>query len=71
MSLLKKVMSRVALKIENYSSEELKAMLRKDNKFQQGVRLYAYYQVSKGKIPKSREHSSAFGCNSVFLAEIY
>jgi transposase len=48
-------MSRVALKIENYSSEELKAMLRKDEKFQQGVRLYACYQVSKGKKPKELE----------------
>ena len=48
-------MSRVALKIENYSSEELKALLRKDEKFQQGVRLYACYQVSKGKKPKELE----------------
>lgn len=48
-------MSRVALKIENYSSDELKALLRKDEKFQQGVRLYACYQVSKGKKPKELE----------------
>lgn len=48
-------MSRIALKIENYSSEELKALLRKDEKFQQGVRLYACYQVSKGKKPKELE----------------
>jgi len=48
-------MSRVALKIENYSSEELKALLRKDEKFQQGVRLYACYQISKGKKPKELE----------------
>jgi transposase len=45
-------MSRVLLKIENYSSEELKELLRKDEKFQQGVRLYACYQISKGKKPK-------------------
>lgn len=48
-------MSRVALKVENYSSDELKALLRKDEKFQQGVRLYACYQVSKGKKPKDLE----------------
>lgn len=42
-------MSRVALKIEKYSSDELKALLRKDEKFQQGVRLDACYQVSKGQ----------------------
>jgi len=48
-------MSRVALKVKNYSSDELKALLRKDEKFQQGVRLYACYQVSKGKKPKDLE----------------
>ncbi len=48
-------MSRAALKIENYSPEELKSLLRKDEKFQQGVRLYACYQVSKGKRPKDLE----------------
>ena len=48
-------MIRAALKIENYSSEELKSLLRKDEKFQQGVRLYACYQVSKGKRPKDLE----------------
>lgn len=48
-------MSKVALKVENYSSSQLKALLRKDEKFQQGVRLYACYQVSKGKRPKDLE----------------
>ena len=48
-------MSKVALKVENYSSEELRCMLRKDEKFQQAVRLYACYQVSLGKRPKELE----------------
>jgi transposase len=48
-------MSKVALTIENYSSEDLKALLRKDEKFQQGVRLFACYQVSLGKRPKELE----------------
>jgi transposase len=48
-------MSRAALKVKNYSSEELKSLLRKDERFQQGVRLYACYQVSKGKKPKDLE----------------
>jgi transposase len=48
-------MSRVALTVKNYSSDELKALLRKDENFQQGVRLYACYQVSKGKKPKDLE----------------
>lgn len=55
LSLLKKITGRAALKVQNYSSEELKALLRKDEKFQQGVRLYACYQVSKGKKPKDLE----------------
>ena len=48
-------MSKVPLKIKNYSSEELKALLRKDEKFQQGIRLYACYQVSLGKRPQELE----------------
>jgi hypothetical protein len=36
-------MSKIPLKINKYSSSELKSFLRKDEKFQQGVRLYACY----------------------------
>lgn len=49
------LMSKVALQIKNYSSEELKSLLRKDENFQQGIRLYACYQVSKGKRPQELE----------------
>lgn len=45
-------MSRAPLTIKNYTSVELKSLLKKDEKFQQGVRLYACYQVSMGKKPK-------------------
>lgn len=48
-------MSKKALTIKNYSSSELKSLLRKDERFQQGVRLYACYQVSKGMRPKDLE----------------
>lgn len=48
-------MSKLALAIKNYSSEELKSLLRKDEKFQQGVRLFACYQVSLGMRPKDLE----------------
>jgi transposase len=48
-------MSKLALTIENYTSEELKSLLRKDEKFQQGVRLFACYQVSLGMRPKDLE----------------
>ena len=48
-------MSKVPLKIENYNSDELKALLRKDEKFQQGIRLFACYQVALGKRPQELE----------------
>jgi transposase len=48
-------MSKVALKVKNYTSEELRSLLRKDEKFQQAIRLYACYQVSLGKLPQDLE----------------
>lgn len=45
-------MSRAPLTIKNYTSDDLKSLLKKNEKFQQGVRLYACYQVSKGQKPK-------------------
>lgn len=48
-------MSKIALKIENYTSAELRSLLRKDEKYQQAIRLYACYQVSLGKRPQELE----------------
>ena len=48
-------MSKIALTVKNYTSEELRSLLRKDEKFQQAVRLYACYQVSLGKKPQDLE----------------
>jgi len=48
-------MSKLALTVKNYTSEELRSLLRKDEKFQQAVRLYACYQVSLGKRPQELE----------------
>jgi transposase len=48
-------MSKIALTIKNYTSEELRSLLRKDEKFQQAVRLYACYQISLGKRPQELE----------------
>jgi transposase len=45
-------MSKVALKIHHYTSQELLGLLRKDEKFQQAIRLYACYQISEGKRPE-------------------
>jgi transposase len=44
-------MSKVKIKV-NAASSVIKSQLRKDEKFSQGVRLYAVYQVSKGKDAK-------------------
>ena len=41
-------MSRVKIKV-NTAPSVIKSQLRKDEKFSQGVRLYAVYQISKGK----------------------
>lgn len=48
-------MSKIALRVKHYTSEELRSLLRKDEKFQQAVRLYACYQVSLGKRPQELE----------------
>lgn len=48
-------MSKIALTVKNYTPEELRSLLRKDEKFQQAVRLYACYQVSLGKKPQELE----------------
>jgi len=48
-------MGKTALTIKNYTSAELKSLLRKDEKFQQAVRLYACYQVSLVNRPKELE----------------
>ena len=48
-------MSKVALKIENYTPDELLGLIRKDEKFSQAIRLFACYQVSLGKRPQDLE----------------
>ncbi len=48
-------MSKVALKIENFTSDELLGLIRKDEKFSQAIRLFACYQVSLGKRPQDLE----------------
>jgi transposase len=44
-------MSKVKIKV-NAAPSVIKSQLRKDEKFSQGVRLYAVYQVAKGKDAK-------------------
>ena len=49
------MMSKIILEIKTHSVSELKSLLRKDEKFNQGIRLYACYQVALGKRPKELE----------------
>lgn len=58
-------MSKIVLKIKKYSPETLKALLRKDEKFRQGIRLYACYQVSLGKRPKELEDTYGTSLKSI------
>jgi transposase len=44
-------MSKIKLKV-NADASVIKSQLRKDDKFSQGVRLYAVYQISQGKDAK-------------------
>ena len=44
-------MSKIKIKV-NASLSVIKSQLRKDDKFSQGVRLYAVYQIAKGKDAK-------------------
>jgi transposase len=48
-------MGRKVKQIKNYSSEQIKAFIDNDNKHKVGIRLYAVYQVSKGKSSRSLE----------------
>jgi len=41
-------MSRSKLKVEGKTAEEIKQLLRKDEKYMVGIKLYAVYQVAKG-----------------------
>lgn len=42
-------MSRKTLKIKGYTSEQIKALIKSENKYTIGIRLYAIYQVSLGQ----------------------
>lgn len=48
-------MSRPVLKVGNYSSDDIKAMFRDDERYTIGIRLYAVYQVSLGQPSRKLE----------------
>jgi len=57
-------MSKVKIKV-NAAPSVIKSQLRKDEKFSQGVRLYAVYQISKGKSVKEVQDSYSASHKSV------
>lgn len=48
-------MARSVLQVKGYSPESIKALMRKDERYTVGVRLYAVYQVSKGQSSRKLE----------------
>lgn len=48
-------MSRKKLTVSKMSAEEIKQLLRKDEKYMVGVRLYAIYQIATGAVSRDLE----------------
>lgn len=48
-------MGRSVLKVKGYTAEEIKALIKKDDRYTIGLRLYAVYQVSKGQSSRKLE----------------
>ncbi len=48
-------MGRPVLKIKGYTPEEIKALIKKDDRYSIGIRLYAVYQVSLGQPSRKLE----------------
>jgi transposase len=48
-------MGRKSLQVQGYSSEEIKSLFNKDERYTIGIRLYAVYQVSLGQASRKLE----------------
>ena len=48
-------MGRKVKQIHNYTTEQIKAFIDNDDKYKLGIRLYAVYQLSKGKSSRELE----------------
>lgn len=48
-------MGRPVLKVKGYSPEEIKALIKKDERYTIGLRLYAVYQVAQGQPSRKLE----------------
>jgi transposase len=48
-------MGKPVLQVKGYSAESIKALMRKDERYTIGVRLYAVYQVARGQSSRKLE----------------
>ena len=48
-------MGRKSLEVKGYTSEQIKSLFKKDDRYKMGMRLYAVYQVSLGKPSRALE----------------
>lgn len=48
-------MAKPVLQIKGYTAESIKALIRKDERYTIGIRLYAVYQVAKGQSSRKLE----------------
>lgn len=48
-------MAKPVLQVKGYTAETIKALIKKDQRYGMGIRLYAVYQVAKGKSSRKLE----------------
>jgi hypothetical protein len=58
-------MGKETLEIKNFTSDELKLLLKDDDSFQQGIRLFACYQVATGIDPEDVAVFYGTSCRSI------
>jgi transposase len=58
-------MGRKVKQLKNYSSEQIKAFIDNEYKYRIGLRLYAVYQLSKGKSSRSLEELYNFSFKQI------
>ena len=52
---IKKLMAKPVLQIKGHTADSIKALIRKDERYTIGLRLYAVYQVAKGQSSRKLE----------------
>jgi|GEM_PF-1771547 hypothetical protein len=63
-------MGRPVLKVKGYTTEDIKALFRKDQKYTTGIRLFAVYQASKGLSSRKLEELYQLVSNRLLIGSI-